>query len=295
MTVATVLAPTSIAMARRALARDFRQAGLESPELDARVLIGHALRLDHAGLVAAAERTLSSSEGECIAALARRRLDREPVARIVGHREFWGLPLCLSSAVLVPRPESETLVELALAAIDAGGPRQRPLLIADLGTGSGALLLALLGELPAAHGLATDISETALRTARHNAWRLHLLRRIRLVACDFVSALQGPFDLVVANPPYVPSDQVARLPPEVRDHDPALALDGGVDGLAAYRAIAAGIGRILAPAGDVVVELGEGQADAVAGLFAAAGLSPRLPAKADLAGSLRALHIRGRE
>ena len=292
MTAAAIATDCSIAAARRALARAFRQAGLDSPELDARILVGHALSLDHASMVADAERTLTGGERESIAVLARRRLAREPVARIVGAREFWGLPLCLSPAVLVPRPETETVVEAALAALDARGSRERRLRIADLGTGCGALMLALLSELPAAAGIATDVSEAAVRVARHNATRLGLMERSRLVVCDFIAALNGPFDLVVANPPYVATNQLGSLEPEVRDHDPAAALDGGRAGLAAYRAIAAGIGRILTPGADVVVEVGHGQAASVAALFAAAGLSPRLPARPDLAGVPRALHIR---
>jgi release factor glutamine methyltransferase len=293
--VATMASHCTIATARRALARSFGQAGLDTPDLDARILVGHALGLDLAGLVAGAQRALTGAERERIAGLARRRLAREPVARIVGIREFWGLPLSVSPAVLVPRPETETVVETALSAVDAGGPRTRPLRIADLGTGSGALLLALLSELPAALGVATDLSEAAVRMARHNASRLGLLQRSRFIVCDFAAALAGPFDLVVANPPYVTSDRLARLEPEVREHDPVAALDGGVDGLAAYRAIAAGIDRALAPGGSVVLELAEGQADSVAALFAAAGLSPLLPARADLAGVPRALHIRARD
>jgi release factor glutamine methyltransferase len=282
----------SIATARRALTRAFRQAGLDTPELDARILVGHALGLDHAGVAASAERPLTATERERVAAAARRRLAREPVARIVGVREFWGLPFCLSPDVLVPRPETETVVEAALAAIDARGSHATPWRVADLGTGSGALMLALLSELPAARGIATDISEAAVRMARHNATRLGFATRSRFIVGDFVAALTGPFDLVVANPPYVASAHVACLEAEVRNHDPVAALDGGSDGLAAYRAIATGVDRILAPGGDMVVELGHGQAERVAALFAAAGLSPQSPVRLDLAGVPRALHIR---
>ena len=295
MIVGATASDCSIACARRALARSFGQAGLDTPDLDARILVGHALGLDLAGLVAGAQRALTGAERERIAGFARRRLAREPVARIVGAREFWGLPLSVSPAVLVPRPETETVVEAALSAIDAGGPRTRPLRIADLGTGSGALLLALMSELPAAFGAATDISEAAVRMARHNASRLGLLQQSQFIVGDFTAALAGPFDLVVANPPYVTSERLARLEPEVREHDPAAALDGGGDGLAAYRMIAADVGRVLAPGGSVLVELGEGQADGVTALFAAAGLSPLLPPHADLAGVPRALHIRSRD
>jgi release factor glutamine methyltransferase len=281
----------SVAAARRAMARQFRNAGLDTPELDARVLTALALGLDHAGLIAAAERMLGRDEQASLAALARRRLRGEPVARIVGCREFWGLPLRLGPAVLVPRPETETVVEAALEALDANGPRERALRIADVGTGSGALLLALLSELPAAAGVGTDVSVAALKVARDNAAHLALTSRAAFVACDYATALAGPFDLIVANPPYVATPDLAALPAEVRDHDPHLALDGGSDGLAAYRALAADAGRLLAADGHMVVELGAGQAAPVAALFAARGLTAGHPAKPDLAGIPRALHI----
>ena len=285
---APVLASTgSIAAARRALARAFRLAGLETPELDARVLVGHALGLDHAGLTAGADYALSSAEHARIAGLAERRLNREPVARIVGVREFWGLPICISPAVLVPRPETETVVEAALAAIDAQGPRTRLRRIADLGTGSGALLLALMRELPGAFGVGTDTSPRALMVARANARRLGLMP-VAFIACDIAAALCGPFDLIVSNPPYIRSGDIDALAPEVRDFDPRTALDGGPDGLDCFRAIAAAVPALLAPDGVLVVELGAGQAPAAAALFAAAGLAP-WPPRTDLHGVPRAL------
>ena len=235
--MAAVAADTafSIAAARRQLAREFRDAGLDTPDLDARILVGHALALDHAALAAQAERRLTDGETDAIAALAQRRLDGEPVARIVGTKEFWGLPLALNADTLVPRPETETVVEAALAALS--GARGRALRIADLDTGSGALLLALLSELPAARGVGTDISVAALSCARANAAALGLAGRASFVACDHGAALGGAalgggFDLIVANPPYVASGDIAALAPEVRDFDPRAALDGGADGLA---------------------------------------------------------------
>src|SRR5580658_11091035 len=166
----------TVAAARRALAARFHAAGLDTPDLDSRILIGHALGLDHAALAAAATRRLGADEENAIAALASRRLTGEPVARILGYKEFWSLPLRVDAATLVPRPETETVVEAALAAIDAGGPRSRTLRIADLGTGSGALLLALLTELPNAFGIGTDTSFGALDVARDNAQRLQFAR-----------------------------------------------------------------------------------------------------------------------
>jgi release factor glutamine methyltransferase len=278
--------------ARRALAARFRAAGLDTPDLDARILIGHALGLDHAALAAAATRGLGTDEASAIAALANRRLAGEPVARILGYKEFWSLPLRVDAATLVPRPETETVVEAALAAIDAGGPRSRTLRIADLGTGSGALILALLSELPNALGIGTDTSTMALAVALDNARRL-ASTGARFVACDMAAALRGPFDVIVSNPPYIASGDIAMLAPDVRDFDPHLALDGGTDGLDFYRAIAAAAPMLLAPGGVLVVELGIGQAEPVAHLFAAVGLAPS-PPHPDLNGTLRALVARKR-
>jgi release factor glutamine methyltransferase len=281
----------TIADARRNWARKFREHGVDSPELDASILIGHALGLDRAALAASPSRRLSSGEEEAIGALARRRLTHEPVARIIGIKEFWSLPLRLGASTLVPRPETETLVEAVLAAIDAAGWRARPLRIADLGTGSGAILLALLSELPNALGVGTDVSISALAVARDNARRLGL-PRAQFVASDMAAALHGPFDLVVSNPPYIASADISGLAPEVRDFDPRRALDGGDDGLQFYRRLAAEGSSLLAPDGLMAVELGAGQAPAVAALFAAAGLAASPPCH-DLNGVARAL-IAGR-
>jgi release factor glutamine methyltransferase len=285
------LAPgTSVAQARLILGAAFRAAGLDSPDLDARVLVGHALGLDHAALAAAAGRQLPERYAAHIGRLAVRRLAREPVARIVGRREFWSLAVAVTPAVLVPRPETETVVACALAALERDGARQRALRIADLGTGSGALLLALLNEVPNAVGVGTDTSLAALAVARRNAASLGFQARAAFVACDFGSALAA-CDLVVSNPPYVATADIATLAPEVRDHDPRAALDGGADGFAAYRAIAADAARLLAPGGHLIVEIGAGQADDVASLLGAHGLDVA-PARPDLAGIPRALHAR---
>ncbi len=277
----------SAAGARRALAQQFRAAGIDSPELDARLLVAHALGLDHAALAAAGARVLSRGEAEAIAALGRRRLAREPVARILGTKEFWSLKLRVDATTLVPRPETETVVEAALAALDAAAARFDALRIADLGTGSGALLLALLAELPHAFGVGTDTSLGALAVARGNARRLGQTRAA-FIACDMAAALRGRFDLIVANPPYIRSGDIAALAPEVRDFDPRSALDGGSDGLDGHRTIAAAVPRLLAPGAAVVVEIGAGQAEAVSALFSAAGLAGARP-RSDLSGVPRAL------
>ncbi len=279
----------TIASARQALTRAFAAAALDSPELDARILVGHALDLDAASIVSQGARQVTSSERAAIAALARRRLAREPVARILGVKEFWGLPFRLNEETLVPRPETETVVEAALAAL--GPRRQHALRIADLGTGSGALLLALLSECPRALGIGTDLSQEALVCARRNAHALRLHERASFTVCNYGAALKGSFDLVVSNPPYVRRCDIATLQPEVRLFDPARALDGGDDGLHGYRTIAADAGRLLAPGGLIVVELGTGQANAVAALFSAAGLAVESP-RPDLSGVSRALLTR---
>jgi release factor glutamine methyltransferase len=277
----------TVAQARCALADAFRQAGLDTPELDARLLVGHALDLDHTALTIQSGRSLGKEAAGALAALAARRRNREPVARILGVKEFWGLKLRLNEATLVPRPETETVVEAALAAVDLSGPRNRALRIADLGTGSGALLLALLMELPNATGIGTDISRKALVAARDNAACLEVASRADFAVSDFGAALTGTFDLVVSNPPYVASGDIALLSPEVR-HDPRRALDGGADGLACYRTIAGQASGLLRPDGHLVVELGIGQEPDVAALFRAAGLVPS-DARRDLAGIPRAL------
>ena len=288
MNVAPPALGCTIGAARRRFAAELVEQQFETPQLDARILIGHALGLDHAALIREADRQLTAEEIAAIGAVASRRLQREPVARITGVKEFWSLPFSVDAATLVPRPETETVVEEALAAIDANGPRQRPLRLLDIGTGSGALLLALLSELPNAFGIGTDISPAALAKARGNADRLGLGVRTIFVACDMASALRGSFDLVVSNPPYVARDAIASLAPGVRDYEPHRALDGGPDGLDAYRAIAAQIPPLLGSGGHLVVEFGVDQAAAVAAIFNQAGLATMAP-RHDLSGIPRAM------
>jgi len=289
--VTAVLAPgVAVTAARRLLTDRLRNHGVESADLDARLLVGHALGLDHTALAAAAGRMLLPAEVDAIDRLGARRLGGEPVARILGRKEFWGLPLAVGAATLVPRPDSETLVEAALAAIDAAGGRMRALRLADLGTGSGALLLALLSELRQARGVGTDLCPAALAVARQNADALGLAARASFVACDFGAALQGSFDLVVCNPPYVQTGEIAALAAEVREHDPRLALDGGADGLDGYRALADDARRLLARGGRLVVELGAGQAAAVTDVFTRAGLGVDPPLR-DIADIARALTV----
>ena len=290
----------TIAQARRVLGESFRQAGIDEAETDARLLIAHALNLDRSGLTVQGHRALTADEARAIDALAARRLTREPVSRIFGINEFWSLPLQVTDAVLVPRPDTETIVEEALDWIDRDGRRQEPLRILDIGTGSGAIILALLSELPDASGVAIDVSQAALDVARNNAEHLGMSARCDFIACNIAApvrdtihgaihgAFLGAFDLIVSNPPYIVHDDIAALDPEVRDYDPVLALDGGTTGLDIYRAIAGKARGLLAPGGRLIVELGFGQEAAVGALMLASGLTVG-PARRDLAGIARAL------
>jgi release factor glutamine methyltransferase len=279
----------SVDNARRALTARLKSARTDSAELEARMLVGAALGLDLTGMVAAASRLLTPDETIRIEAFALRRLSGEPVARILGLREFWGLPLQLSLDTLVPRPDTETVVELALEMLRAGPVLNRSPRIADLGTGSGAILLALLSEFPDASGVGTDISIAALQTASANAARLGFATRAHFVACDYAAALSAEFDLIVSNPPYIRSANIPTLAPEVRDHDPHRALDGGSDGLCAYRALIPQAARLLGQGGALAVEAGLGQSGQIEALMTAAGLTLAGPPKADLAGIRRAV------
>ncbi|HEV2300839.1 MAG TPA: peptide chain release factor N(5)-glutamine methyltransferase [Stellaceae bacterium] len=266
----------------------FAAAGFEEPRRQARRLVAAALELSPLCVLAHPERPLEAGERGRLRAVLERMLAREPVSRILGRREFWGLDFLLSPETLDPRPESETLVEAVLRGIPDRGA---PLLLLDLGTGTGCLLLALLSELPAARGIGVDITRGAAAAARANSRALGLDDRAGFLAGDWGQALAGRFDVVVANPPYVATPAVPELPREVRDYDPRRALDGGPDGFGAYRALAPDAARLLAPEGLFACEIGIGQEGAAAAIFAAAGLGV-IGAAPDLAGILRVLLAR---
>ena len=278
----------SVSEALQLITQAFRASGIEDADVDARVLVGQALHLDRARLIAQADRVLEAREVNAISGLAARRLKHEPVSRILGRKEFWSLGLTITPDVLVPRPETETVVEGALDFVVRNGLRMEKLRILDIGTGSGALLAALLSELPNAIGLGTDISRAALETARANVTQLGFENRCSLIACDMAAGVQGQFDLLVSNPPYIARGDIASLSPEVRDYDPTVALDGGDDGLASYRSISADAKRLLAQGGRLFVELGAGQEPAVRKLFTNAGFTVGI-AREDLAGTPRVL------
>lgn len=276
------LSGLTVDAARRSLGKLLRDASIDSPELDARLLIGAVLDLDLTGLAISALRVIDRQEAAQLSVFAKRRIAGEPVARIIGVKEFWGLPLKLSSTTLVPRADTETVVEASLDFI-RNNRRAHQLRIADIGTGSGAILLALLSELPDASGVGTDIDESALQTAADNAHRLHLAQRATFIRCDYTQALKGHFDVIVSNPPYIPTHEIASLDIDVRDHDPRRALDGGTDGLDAYRVIVAQTTSLLDAGGALLLEVGQGQSGDVERLMQNEGLTVH-PSRADLAG-----------
>ena len=241
-----------------------RGAAIESPAVDARILLADAAGLSTAALIARGSEPVPTLVSETFALHLKRRLKGEPVARILGTKEFWGLPFEVGPETLVPRPETEVLVEAVLSAL--AGRRDDRLRLCDLGAGSGAIIIALLRELPGVHGVAVDISEGALDIAGRNAEALGVAGRLSFCHGDFAKQPDGRFDVVVSNPPYVASGAIAGLDRDVRDYDPRVALDGGADGLDAYRAILARIPGMLNGGGLLALEVGCGQDEAVAAL-----------------------------
>ena len=249
----------SLETAIRNLAARFRGAGIANPELDAKILVLHGCGLSREDYFRAPERKLTAEEARRIQDYESRRLHREPVSRICGAREFWGRDFVIGPAVLDPRADTETLVETVLDILREERRADAPLRILDLGTGSGCILLSLLGELPRAWGLGVDLSIDALAIARANARRHSLDDRSAFFCGNWLSAVKAGFDLIVSNPPYISGKEIATLSPEVRDHDPLLALDGGNDGLGAYRAIASQARSALDPGGWLAFEAGINQ------------------------------------
>jgi release factor glutamine methyltransferase len=241
-----------------------RQIGVERPEREAGALLALAAGIRAVDLIGAPEAPVGDAAGR-IEAFAARRVAGEPLSRICGRREFWSLEFAISPDVLDPRADTETIVEAALAAL---APRRAAALrVLDLGTGSGALFCALLAEFPQATGVGVDISEGAAAVARANLQALGLAGRGTIHVGDWGEGLEGPFDLIVSNPPYIRAGDIAGLDREVRDHDPRLALDGGPDGLDAYRALAPHLTRLLTPDGRFFLEFGEGQGEEVAAIL----------------------------
>ncbi|GAN77015.1 peptide chain release factor N(5)-glutamine methyltransferase [Acidisphaera rubrifaciens] len=262
------------------------EAGIDTPRLEARLLLAHALGVDAATLLADRAAPLAASDYH---RLIERRAARVPLAYLLGTREFWSLPFAVSPATLIPRPDSETVVEAALAAAPAP-PSGRGLRVLDLGTGTGCLLLSLLSEWPDAWGLGVDVVPSACALAAGNAAALGLAGRAAFLCADWDAALRGRFDVIVANPPYIPRDTIAALMPEVARHEPASALNGGADGLDPYRRLLPTLSALLAPGGVAVFEHGADQAAALADLAARWGFDA--DPRRDLAGLARAVVLR---
>lgn len=276
---------TALAAGRKAL----EGRGVEGAALDARLLLSAAAGLDMSALIARDGEVLPGLAEAAYNSHLRRRLQGEPVARILGEKEFWGLPFQVSEAVLVPRPDTETLVEAVLAEAKRRDLPPR-LAICDLGTGSGAIIVALMREFSEARGVATDISAAALGMARRNAEGLGVAGRISFVESGFADGAAQKFDVVVSNPPYIASGDIADLQPEVRDYDPRLALDGGPDGLAAYRAILSKAQELLGDGGFLALEIGAGRSGVVGDLCREAGFQ-NITSKRDLAGIERVVIV----
>ena len=273
---------TPTAQALTAVAARLAEAGIEEPRREARLLVAAAEGITAARLLL--RDTVDEARYEPLVA---RRAARAPLAYILGRKEFWGLEFAVSPATLIPRPDTETLVEAVLALGIA------PARVLDLGTGTGCLLLAVLSECPAAFGVGVDISPAAAALACANARSLGLADRAAFCAGNWAAALEGAFDLVLSNPPYIPGGDIAGLMPDVAAFEPARALDGGADGLEAYRLIIAALPRLLTPTGAAVLELGAGQAPDVAALAAQAGFAATT--RADLAGVPRAIILTQRK
>ena len=260
----------TLVTAWKAAQAQLKAGRIDSPSIDARLLLEAATGASRMDILTDPYRAVPADQQAALDGFVERRLKREPVSRILGRKGFWKIMLNVTPDVLSPRPDTETILDIAMLA----HARHESFNIIDLGTGSGAILLAILSERPAARGVGTDISSEALAVARENAANLDLDGRATFLRTEWAAGFgDHSFDLVVSNPPYIPSDDIPGLDPEVRDHDPLLALDGGPDGLQAYRDLAPEIFRILKPGGVFAVEIGWDQGDAVKALFEAAGFT----------------------
>lgn len=284
------------------------EASVSSPRLDAELLLASVLGVERWRLILERDRKLTPWELQALNAMLERRIQRQPVAYILGQKEFWSLPLRVTPAVMIPRPETEVLVEAALWQLQgvrgqglgtvpqSPSPIPRPLIIVELGTGSGAIALALAKELPQARIYATDCSPEALAIARENACSLGFAQRILFLEGDLYEplpeALAGEIDLLISNPPYIPSDEIERLPPEVRLYEPRMALDGGPDGLEIHRRILASAGRFLRPGGLLALEIGADQGKAVVQLLEREKLYDAVEVVRDYAGHDRVVLAR---
>ncbi|HEV7254155.1 MAG TPA: peptide chain release factor N(5)-glutamine methyltransferase [Mesorhizobium sp.] len=287
------LAASTLGEALRQARAALAAAGVADPALDARLLVAEGAGVSREAILLGPERPLDASAAKTIAAMLKRRLGGEPVHRILGWREFYGLKLKLSPATLEPRPDTEALVDAVLPFIRETADRVGVCRILDLGTGTGAIALALISQEPRAVATGVDLSEEALRTADENAWALGLDGRFKTLRSDWFGSVAGRCHWIVANPPYISGSEKAALAPEVARFDPDLALFGGPDGLDAYRVIARDAGRFLEPDGGVAVEIGAAQKAAVEAIFESFGFTLTAAAR-DLGGRDRALVFSGK-
>lgn len=283
--------PRTLASLHAGARRTLEAAGLPDAALDARILVEALTGTSRTDAVVSPERPVADAAAVEVGRAVRRRLAGEPVHRIIGRREFYGLELRLAPETLEPRPDTEALVDLVLPALRETAARAGVARVLDLGTGTGAIALALLQQVPGSFATGTDIARGALDAAASNAARLGLAGRFSTVRSDWFEAVHGRFDLIVSNPPYIATGEIAALAAEVRLHDPLAALDGGADGLDAYRALAAGAARHLSGEGIVAVEIGHLQKDDTIAIFRGNGFA-LAGEKRDLGGRDRALMFR---
>ncbi|MCB8875499.1 peptide chain release factor N(5)-glutamine methyltransferase [Acidisoma silvae] len=272
--------------ALRDATRRLTEAEIEGPNREARILLMHAIGADQTGLLRRRGGKLTEAEAGTFQAMVTRRAAREPAAVIIGHREFWSLDFLVTADTLIPRPDSETVIE---AALDYRRDRP-PSRILDLGTGTGCLLLSALSEFQDAWGLGVDLSPPAALVAEANARRLGLADRAAIMVGRWTDALAGRFDLILSNPPYIPAGDIPGLMPEVERFEPHLALDGGPDGLDPYRRLFGDLPRILLPGGLALFEFGIGQAEALVALAETLSLKV-IDVRRDLAGQPRVLAV----
>jgi release factor glutamine methyltransferase len=286
------LAQPTLHSMQRFLSQKFEALGIETAALDARLLIQHAAAINHAAFIRDASRPMGPAELEALRPLVARRMAREPISRILDKAEFWSLPFNLSADTLDPRPDTETLVELALELYPPKTTRTLKLL--DLGTGSGCILLSLLSEWSAATGVGADISASALAMADQNARTLGLEGRAAFVRSNWFEMISGQFELIVSNPPYIPTAEIETLSAEVAQYDPMAALDGGPSGIEPYKLLFEGAPQHLAPGGWLIVEFGCGQLEEIYQLLEASPLGrimKQREVRADLAGIDRCLAV----
>ncbi len=263
-----------------------RAVGIDNADLVARDLLKRTLDVSDIDIVSNAEREIYSGKVNELKESLKRRIGGEPVSRIFGEREFWGIPFKITQDVLDPRPDTETIVDAALRRFAGDSPAT----ILDLGTGSGCIVIALLKEWQRSYGVASDISEKVLAVARENAERAEIGKRLEFIRADWGDIINEQFDLIVSNPPYISNPEIPNLPPEVKNYDPILALDGGNDGLDCYRIIVREIKRLLKPGGCALLEIGFSQGEQVTRLVEDSGLSV-MALHPDIAGIPRVVEI----